>query len=205
MGGCAYPAEAESPIKEEVMWDGHPQKESSAFSIAKKMCLVASKSYFSQHGLKSTVVIPGNMYGEFDNFRYKESHVIPSLVRKFYENKNSIDVFGTGKAVRDFIYAGDVADVMLKFINEIDITGPINISNQSSTSIKELLNLLIEIYGYKGKVNWLTNKPEGQLIKIFDTQKMRDLGLNSPTSLKDGLKKTIKWFNQNYSSKDIKL
>ena len=205
MGGCAYPSDATSPIKEESMWDGYPQKESAPFSIAKKMSIVASKSYFKQYGVKSTVVIPGNMYGEFDNFRYKESHVIPSLIRKFYENKDSIDIFGTGKAIRDFIYAGDVANIMIKFIEDIDISGPINISNQSSTSVKELLNILIKIFDFKGKVNWLKDKPEGQLIKIFDTQKMNDLGLHTSTSLEDGLRKTVNWFEKNYSSKKIKL
>lgn len=87
MGGCSYPAKAASPIGEDQMWEGYPQKESAAYSTAKKMGLVASEAYRRQRGLSSVVLIPGNMYGEYDNFREKESHVVPALIRRYHEAK----------------------------------------------------------------------------------------------------------------------
>ena len=89
MGGCSYPAKAASPINEAQMWEGYPQPESAGYSVAKKMGLVASASYRTQYGLNSVVLIPGNMYGEFDNFRANESHVVPGLIRRYYEAKHS--------------------------------------------------------------------------------------------------------------------
>ncbi len=206
MGGCSYPGNAISPIDESQMWNGFPQKESAPFSLAKKMSIIASKAYFSQYNIKSSIIIPGNMYGEYDNFRYKESHVIPSLIRKIYESKNShIEVFGTGKPIRDFIYAGDVADAICKFLLDVDFPGPINISNESKITIKELVDLLIKLFNFKGEVKWLKNKPDGQMIKIFSTKLMKEKNIFAHTSLEDGLIKTINWFKNNYESNNIRL
>ena len=115
MGGCSYPATAESPIDEGQMWQGFAQMESAGYSMAKKMGIVASMTYRKQYGLDSVVIIPGNMYGEFDNFRKEESHVVPAMVRRYYETSRAGDkeivMWGTGEPVRDFVYAGDVAAV----------------------------------------------------------------------------------------------
>ncbi len=206
MGGCSYPSNAVSPIDESQMWNGFPQKESAPFSLAKKMAIIASKSYLTQYGIKSSVVIPGNMYGEHDNFRYKESHVIPSLIRKIYESKNSeIEVYGSGKPIRDFIYAGDVSDAICMFLEEIDYPGPINISNESKISIKELVNLLIKVNNYKGKIKWLDEKPDGQMVKIFSTKLMRSFNIEPKTKLEEGLNITVNWFKKNYQSDTIRL
>jgi GDP-L-fucose synthase len=124
MGGCSYPAAAKSPIDESQMWDGFPQPESAPYSVAKKLSLIASEAYRRQYGLNSVVIIPGNMYGEYDNFSRQGSHVIPGLVRRFYEAKVAAEpevaVWGSGTPVRDFVYAGDVAAAIPFFIENYD-------------------------------------------------------------------------------------
>jgi len=205
MGGCSYPSNAVSPIDETQMWNGYPQKESAGYSGAKKMGIVASESYNTQFGLNSTVLIPGNMYGEYDNFKNEESHVVPAMLRRYYEakleGKESVTMWGTGTPTRDFVYAGDVAAVIPWFIDHFDETGPVNISSGTTTSIKELAEQIKEVVGYKGRIEWDTDKPDGQMYKIFDTSKMKSLGISCQTKLFDGLYKTAKWLDENYADK----
>lgn len=204
MGGCSYPSTAVSPIDESQMWQGYPQKESAGYSSAKKMGIVASESYKTQYGLNSVVLIPGNMYGEYDNFRNEESHVVPAMLRRYFEAKRNGDkeiiMWGTGKPTRDFVYAGDVAAVIPWFIENFDETGPVNISSGTTTSIKELAETIKEMTGFEGTIKWDTEKPDGQMNKIFDVTKMKSLGLNCDTSLRDGLKKTADWLAKNYDN-----
>lgn len=205
MGGCSYPSTATSPINEEQMWQGYPQNESAGYSSAKKMGIVASRSYRTQYGFNSVVIIPGNMYGEYDNFRNKESHVVPAMIRRYYEAKLSgveeVVMWGTGSPQRDFVYAGDVARTIPYFIENYDSSEPINISSGKSTTIKELAETIKELVGYKGRIVWDTEKPDGQMIKIFDVTKLNSLGIDCPTSMHDGLKNTIEWFEKNYHNK----
>ncbi|HUQ94582.1 MAG TPA: NAD-dependent epimerase/dehydratase family protein [Bryobacteraceae bacterium] len=204
MGGCSYPATAHSPIDEAQMWQGYPQPESAAYSSAKKMGLVASEAYRQQRGLSSVVVIPGNMYGEYDNFRVKESHVVPALIRRYYEAKlaaaPSVTAWGTGRATRDFVYAGDIAALFPFFLEQYDSTAPVNLSSGTSTSIRELTETIRELTGFAGEIAWDTTKPDGQLEKIFDVTRMKKLGLECPTPLREGLLRTIGWLAENYSS-----
>jgi GDP-L-fucose synthase len=205
MGGCAYPADAKSPIDEEQMWKGFPQMESAGYSSAKKMGIVASMSYRQQYGLNSAVLIPGNMYGEYDNFRSNESHVVPAMVRRYFEMQNQsadeIVMWGTGEPVRDFVYAGDVAAVFPYFIENYDSSEPVNISSGTTTSIRELAETIGELVHFRGKITWDTSKPNGQMIKIFDVKRMLGLGLQCPTSLYAGLENTIRWLTTNYANR----
>lgn len=205
MGGCSYPAKAVSPIDEGQMWNGYPQQESAGYSMAKKMGIVASASYRQQYGLNSVVIIPGNMYGEYDNFRNDESHVIPAMIRRLFEAKRtgmkSVVMWGTGKPVRDFVYAGDVAATIPFFIEKYDSSEPVNISSGMTISIKELADTMVELLGYQGEIVWDTTKPDGQMVKIFEVSKMKSLGLSCPTSLRDGLKRTIAWFEKHYDKR----
>ena len=201
MGGCSYPASAKSPISEDQMWDGFPHGASSAYSSAKKMAIVASQAY-SKDGLRSSILVPGNMYGEFDNYSLEDSHVIPAIIRKVYEAKmNSnpeIVMWGEGKPVRDFVYASDVAKVLANFVNHPEISGPINISTGTSVSIREVTEKIVKLMNFTGEVIWDSSKPEGQLVKIFDTRQLSNLGFHCETQLEDGLKNTISWFADNY-------
>lgn len=204
MGGCSYPAKATSPIGEDQMWEGYPQKESAPYSSAKKMALVAADAYRQERGLSSVVVIPGNMYGEYDNFRYSESHVVPALIRRYYEAKrngaSSVTAWGTGKATRDFVYAADVAALFPFFLELYDSSEPVNLSSGSTTSIRALTESIKDLTGFAGEILWDTTKPDGQMVKIFDVTRMTGLGLACPTSLQEGLQKTIAWFTANYES-----
>lgn len=205
MGGCSYPAAADSPINERQMWDGFPQPESAPYSLAKKMGIVASESYRRQYGLKSTVLIPGNMYGEYDNFHSQDSHVVPAMLRRYYEaqidGKRKVEMWGSGKPVRDFVFAGDVAAAILWFLENFDETGPVNISSGVATTIRELAETVADITGFSGEIEWDTSKPDGQTIKTFDVTLLHSLGLSCPTGLRSGLQRTFRWFAQNYASK----
>ena len=202
MGGCSYPATASSPISEDQMWQGYPQDESAGYSAAKKMGIVASRSYRTQYGLKTSVIIPGNMYGEYDNFRNGESHVVPAFIRRYYEEMKSgaekIIMWGSGRPQRDFVYAGDVAAAIPFFIEEYDSVEPVNISTGNSITILELAETLKSTLGFRGDIAWDTDKPDGQMVKIFDVTRLNSLGLKCATSLAEGLDKTIKWFVANY-------
>ncbi|MSR64187.1 MAG: NAD-dependent epimerase/dehydratase family protein [Verrucomicrobiae bacterium] len=200
MGGCSYPADAKSPMNESQFWRGYPQKESASYSAAKMMLLVLSSSYRTQHGFNSIVLVPGNMYGEYDNFTLEGSHVIPAMIRKFVEardaGKPKVELFGTGNPKRDFVYAGDVAALIPYFITHYESSDPINISTQSETPIRELAESIREYTGYHGDIHWDPTRPDGQLVKIFSAAKLHSLGLRCSTPLKEGIKRTIEWFGQ---------
>jgi GDP-L-fucose synthase len=204
MGGCSYPATAQSPIDESQMWDGFPQPESASYSTAKKTGIVASDSYRRQYGLNSVVIIPGNMYGEYDNFHPRDSHVVPAMIRRYYEavktGQERVVMWGTGAPVRDFVYVGDVAVTIPWFLENFDETGPVNVSSGTTTSIRELAEFVAEATGFRGAIEWDVSKPDGQKIKIFDVAKLNGLGLHCPTALSAGLKKTVSWFVANYES-----
>jgi len=209
IGGCCYPGTSSSPISEKEMWNGYPQKESAGYAMAKKVGVVASLAYKEQYGLNSVITVPGNMYGEYDNFSLTDSHVIPATIRRFFEAKENklpkVTMWGSGKPQRDFVYVGDVASTFPFFIENYDSNEPVNISSGTTTSIRELAETVKELVGYEGEVQWDTSKPDGQMIKIFDTQRMQELGLSCPTSLRNGLKKTIDWFMKNYHSGNVRL
>ena len=208
-GGCSYPANAVSPIGENQMWNGYPQKESASYSVAKKLEYVQSVAYREEYGFNTVCLIPGNLYGEFDNYSLEHSHVIPAMIRKFYEaerdKKESVQLFGTGKPQRDFVYAGDVAALVPYFIEHYDSSEPINISSGTTISIADLAGVIKKYIGYSGKVVFDTTKPDGQMIKIFDVTKLRGLGLGCHTTLEDGLKKTIQWFRDQYPRGGVRL
>jgi len=203
IGGCSYPAKAESPISESTLFEGYPQKESAPYSLAKGMSAVQANAYRQQYNLNAITLVPGNMYGPYDNFHPSYSHVIPGLIRRFYEakinNLSEVVVWGSGKPTRDFVYVEDVADCIIKAMKTYNGSDLINISSGTETSIKELVETIAELMNYKGKIVWDTTKPDGQMRKIFDTRRMKEiLGFECKTSLREGLRKTIGWFEENY-------
>jgi GDP-L-fucose synthase len=206
MGGCSYPAKAGSPIGEDQLWTGYPQDESAGYSTAKMMGTVAARSYRRQYGLNAVVIIPGNMYGEHDNFSAMDSHVVPAMIRRYYEAElngaREVVMWGSGRPQRDFVYAGDVAATIPYFIETYDDSEqPINISQGRPTEIKELAETIAELVHFKGEINWDASKPDGQMIKVFDPSRLNTLGLSCDTPLRVGLQKTIDWFARNYESR----
>lgn len=204
MGGCSYPAKAASPIDEDQLFCGYPQPESAGYSTAKMMGVVAAASYRQQYGLNTTVMIPGNLYGEFDNFRNNESHVVPAMIRRYFEAMRAgapeVQMWGTGTPTRDFTYAGDVAKLLPFFIDCYDEVGPVNLCTATSTSIRTLAESIARLVDYKGAITWDETKPDGQMVKIFSNDRMKALGLSCDTPLEEGLQRTIAWLAKNYDT-----
>lgn len=205
IGGCSYPATAPSPIREEELWNGYPQPESAPYSLAKRMAVVQSNAYRQQYGFNAVVLVPGNLYGPHDNFDLENSHVIPALIRKFHEarlaNQEEVVAWGSGKPVRDFIYIQDACEAILTGAEKYDGADIINISSGVETTIRELVETVAELAGYEGRIRWDTSKPDGQMLKGFDVTRMRDwLGFNCHTSLREGLRQTMIWFDEHYAT-----
>jgi GDP-L-fucose synthase len=201
IGGCSYPQHAPNPIRETELWNGYPQPESAPYSLAKAMSVVQAQAYRSQHGFDAIVVVPGNLYGPRDSFDLTSSHVIPALVRKFHEAKvrgeQEIVAWGTGAPVRDFVYVEDAVEAILIAARRYSGPDLVNISSGRPTTIRELAETVAELVGFRGRIRWDSSKPDGQMLKAFDVTRMRDwLGYTPPTSLEEGLRRTITWFLQ---------
>ncbi len=210
MGGCSYPTHAPNPIKEEYMWDGYPQKESAPYSVAKKMAIVQLNSYRQQYGFNGVMLIPGNVYGPHDNYSLNNSHVIPGLIHKYYNakknNEPQVVVWGTGNPTRDFIYVRDATDCIAKAFEDYNGEQLINISTGVRTPIKELVNTIAKHTKYQGKIVWDTTKPDGQMEKIFDVTRMKEILKFTPkTTLDEGIKKTVAWFENNMSLGKVRI
>ncbi len=209
MGGCSYPAAASSPISEDQMWNGLPQIESAGYSMAKKMLLIQSWAYRQQNGFNSVVLIPGNVYGEWDNFNLEQAHVIPALVRKYMEAQEAghhrMTAFGSGHPTRDFVYAGDVAATIPWFLANYDSSEPVNISAGRRISIRQLAETVKRITGFTGEIVWDESRPDGQMDKIFDVTRLHQLGLSCDTPLEEGLRRTTDWFLEARATGKVRL
>ena len=203
--GCGYPEHAPIPLKEENFWDGYPQSWSAPYSLAKRMLVVQAKAYYDQHGFNSVVGIPGNLYGSADSFNLNSGHVIPSLVRKFVDavrnGNDEVIVWGTGEATRDFVYVSDVVDGLLRAAEVYDTPEIVNLSSGVESSIYQVVAMLQIITGFRGKITWDTDKPNGQLRRCFDVGKARrDLDFTAQVGLADGLTRTVRWYRQNWET-----
>ncbi|MEW6303171.1 MAG: GDP-L-fucose synthase [Verrucomicrobiota bacterium] len=210
IGGCSYPAKAPSPIAETELWNGYPQPESAPYSVAKKINVTLAEAYRRQHGFDAIVLVPGNVYGPWDNFDLEHSHVIPATIRKYYEaalrGDAEIVAWGSGKPVRDFIYIGDACEAVVRAAEIYSGPDIINISSGVPTTIAELVNTVAELVGFRGQIRWDTTKPDGQTHKVFQVDRMKEwLGYQPPTTLRDGLQKTIAWFKENYAKARLEV
>jgi GDP-L-fucose synthase len=202
--GCGYPEHAPLPLAEDSFWDGHPQQESAPYSLAKRMLHVQSVAYWRQHKFPAIVTIPGNIYGPYDNFDLEHAHVIPALVRKFVEATadsgsaeaaREVVVWGTGRPTRDYVYAGDVAEGLLKAGEVYEESALVNLASGMETSITEVVDHLVAITGFEGEIVWDRNRPDGQARRLFDASKAeREIGFSCPTSLREGLARTVDWY-----------
>ncbi len=201
--GCGYPEQAPLPLSETSFWDGFPQQESAPYSLAKRMLHVQSLAYWRQHRFLSVVTIPGNIYGPYDNFDLEAAHVVPALVRKFVEatappQKEDVVVWGSGSPTRDFVYARDVADGMLRAAEVYREPALVNLSSGQETSIRELVEAISDAAGFSGRIVWDRSRPDGQARRLFDVTKARtDLGWTAKTSLREGIARTVGWYRAN--------
>ncbi|MDD5556372.1 MAG: GDP-L-fucose synthase [bacterium] len=210
MCGCAYPDGAPSPIREEMLWDGPPQRNSAPYGSAKRMLAVQAEAYRRQYGFDCIVLVPGNIYGPHENFNLNDAHVIPSLVRKFCEAADAgapeVVVWGSGTPRRDFVYVGDAAEAIVAALERYSGPELINISSGTETAIGDLVALIARLCGYRGRIVWDREKPDGQAVKIFDVSRMeRLLGHRCRTPIEDGLRRTIDWYRENRSRGGVRL
>lgn len=199
---CAYPKYTPVPFKEEDLWNGYPEETNAPYGLAKKMSLVQSQAYRQQYGFNSIFLLPVNLYGPGDNFDPKSSHVIPALIRRFYEaklnNDNEVVVWGTGKASREFLYVEDCAEAIVLATEKYDKPDPVNIGAGFEISIKDLASKIKEIIGFNGKIVWDTSKPDGQPRRCLDTSRAeKEFGFKAKTKFEEGLKKIIDWYIRN--------
>ena len=200
--GCSYPKNAPNPIKEEYLFTGLPDENAMFYSLAKATNYLQILAYRRQHKVDWVAAVPGNAYGPYDNFSETGSHVIPALIRRFHFAKERGDkevvVWGSGKPVRDFIYVEDVADGLVRMMEVYHGDSPVNISSGIGISIKETVEIVKEVVGFEGKITWDKTKPDGHPVKIFDVSRMKkELNFEPKTKLKEGIKKTYKWFVDN--------
>jgi GDP-L-fucose synthase len=180
--------------------DGYPEETNAPYGLAKKMMLVQAQSYRQQYGFNTIFLLPANLFGPGDNFNPSSSHVIPALIRKCVEARQSgakeIEVWGTGNASREFLYVDDCADAIVRASAIYNESDPVNIGAGSEISIADLVKLIIRLTGFEGGVRWLTDKPDGQPRRSLDVSLAREkFGFEATTALEDGLKRTIEWYS----------
>ncbi len=195
---CAYPKFTAVPFKEESLWDGYPEETNAPYGLAKKMLLVQGQAYGAQYGFNSIYLLPVNLYGPGDDFDPSSSHVIPALIKKAFdaldEDEDEIVVWGTGKATREFLYVEDAAEGILLATEKYDKPDPVNLGAGFEISIKDLVGLIVEYAGFKGKIVWDTSKPDGQPRRCLDTTKAeKEFGFKARTDFREGLRRTIDW------------
>ena len=201
---CAYPKFCPVPFKEETIWDGYPEETNAPYGLAKKMLLVQSQAYRQQYGYNSIYLLPVNLYGPGDNFNESSSHVIPALIRKCIDAKKrgdtEITVWGTGKATREFLYVDDAARGIIMAAEKYNSSEPVNLGASFEISIKKLVELIVKLTKFKGKVIWDKTKPDGQPRRKLDTTRAyKEFGFKAQVSFETGLKRTIAWYERNPS------
>jgi GDP-L-fucose synthase len=198
---CAYPKFTPVPFKEDDIWNGYPEETNAPYGLAKKMMLVQSQAYRQQYGFNSIFLLPVNLYGPGDNFDPKSSHVIPALIKKCVDamksGEDEIVVWGTGKATREFFYVEDAANAIIRATESYNKSEPVNIGAGFEISIRDLVDLIAELTGFRGKVVWDGGKPDGQPRRMLDTTRaLEEFGFRAKTGFREGLQKTIEWYRR---------
>ncbi len=204
---CIYPKLAPQPIKEEYLLTGPLEPSNDAYAIAKIAGIKMCQSYHAQHGSNFISVMPTNLYGENDNFDLENSHVLPALIRKFHEAKESnsptVGAWGTGAPMREFIHVDDVASACIHLMETYNDPEIVNIGTGEDVTIKELAEIVKDVTGYQGEIVWDTTKPDGTPRKLLDVSKLHKLGFKHTIALKDGITKTYAWYTKNINNKRL--
>ena len=207
---CIYPKLASQPLKEEYLLTDSLEPTNEWYAIAKISGVKACQAIRNQYGKNYVSLMPTNLYGYFDNFDLKSSHVLPAMLRKFHEakvNGNSVvELWGSGSPMREFLFVDDMAEAVV-FALENELPEFLyNIGSGKDITIKELAETIQGVVGYKGNILWDKSKPDGTPRKLMDVSKMRDLGWSYSTELTEGIEKTYQWFLENIKDlKQIKL
>lgn len=196
---CAYPKFTPVPFRESDLWIGYPEETNAPYGIAKKAAMVMLDAYNRQYGLRSTYVLPVNLYGPGDNFNPDTSHVIPALIRKCVEAVNArasyIECWGTGSASREFLYVDDAAEGLIRAGEVLDTPEPINLGTGMEITIRDLITLIAKLSGFTGEIRWDSTKPDGQPRRCLDVTRAAELlDWRAQVGFEEGLKRTIAWY-----------
>ena len=195
---CSYPRECAQPMKEEYLLSGPLEPTNEPYAVAKISGIKMCQAYNAQYGTNFICAVPTNVYGPRDNFDPKDSHVIPALLRRFHEarekGEKSVQIWGTGNPLREFLYVDDLADAALFLMDPCQGQDVVNIGSGCEVSIRDLVLLIKDIIGFQGEVVFDTSKPDGMPRKLLDTSKLSAMGWSAKTPLRDGLEKTFSWF-----------
>jgi GDP-L-fucose synthase len=198
---CIYPKLCPQPIKESYLLSGDLEPSNIGYAIAKIAGLMMCQKYSEQYGFNAISLMPTNLYGINDNFNIETGHVLPSLINKFIAAKENNDpsliCWGDGSAKREFLFVDDLADAILFLMKNYSSSDIINVGTGKDISIKELVEIIKEEVGYRGKIFWDTTKPNGTHRKLLNVDKINNMGWKEKTSLREGIKKTIDWYLQN--------
>ncbi|MBP7049667.1 MAG: GDP-L-fucose synthase [Phycisphaerae bacterium] len=199
---CAYPKFAPVPFKEQDLWSGYPEETNAPYGLAKKMLLVQSQAYRQEYGFNSIFLLPVNLYGPGDNFDPAGSHVIPALIKKCMDaidaGAESIECWGTGRASREFLYVADAAEGIVLATKHYNSPDPVNIGAGFEITIRDLVETIARLTGFRGEIRWDPSKPDGQPRRRLDTSRAREsFGFEAQMPLETGLKATIDWYRAN--------
>ncbi|HBA86047.1 MAG TPA: GDP-fucose synthetase [Verrucomicrobia bacterium] len=199
---CAYPKITPIPFREENLWQGYPEETNAPYGLAKKMLLVQSQAYRQEYGFNSIFLLPVNLYGPRDNFNPDSSHVIPALIKKAVEARDSgadhMVCWGTGAATREFLYVEDCARAVVLASEKYNGSEPVNIGSGMEISIHDLVHVVAKVVGFKGEIVWDKTKPDGQPRRCLDTGRAREyFGFTANTPFEEGLRKTYEWYVEN--------
>lgn len=198
---CIYPKESNQPIKEEYLLTGPLEPTNEGYALAKITGIKACEYYHKEHGMNYLSVIPTNLYGINDNFDPKTSHVISSIIRRMHaakvNNDPYVEIWGTGKPYREFMYVDDMAEATIFVLENYKERTSVNVGTGQDVTIKELAETIQEVVEYKGKLKFNTTKPDGMFRKRLDVTKLKNMGWEPKISLKEGLKRTYNWYLQN--------
>jgi GDP-L-fucose synthase len=198
---CAYPKFASLPFREDELWDGYPEETNAPYGVAKKSILVGAQAYREQYGLNSIFLLPANLYGPRDNFDLETSHVIPDLIRKMLENRERVVLWGDGTPTREFLYVDDCVDGLVLAAERYSGRDPVNLGTGEEISIRRLAELIAELTGFEGEIEWDASMPNGQPRRSLDASRARELfGFEAHTPLRVGLERTIAWYREHASA-----
>lgn len=196
---CAYPKFTPTPFKEDDLWNGYPEETNAPYGLAKKMLLVQAQAYRQEYGFNAIYLLPVNLYGPRDNFNPESSHVIPALIKKVAdakkEKRNFIEVWGTGRATREFLYVEDAAEGIILAAERYEKAEPVNLGSGMEISIKDLVELICRLMDFKGEIHWDSSKPDGQPRRMLDVSRAKaEFDFTAKVGFEEGLKKTIAWY-----------
>jgi len=204
---CIYPKLAPQPLKEEYLLTGLLEQTNEPYAIAKIAGIKLCESYYRQYNANFFSVMPTNLFGYYDNFNLETSHVLPAMIRKFHEakaeNKSSVELWGTGNPLREFMFVDDLADAIFYLMEKIEAKDlyeqgltHINIGTGEDLTISDLAKLIKKIVGYTGEIVYDATKPDGTPRKLMNVSRLHNLGWKHKTSLEEGIKKTYEWYQK---------